>query len=255
MQTAPTDHARRALTSLEDWWALFGVEAPPAAPARPAASTALPPHASATARPAAPQADPDADGPALAASAGTLEALRAALERFSGCPLKSTAKNLVFSRGTGACGVMIVGEAPGREEDEQGAPFVGKSGRLLDAMFSAIGIARDDLYVTNIVNWRPPGNRKPSDAEIEACRPFIERHVALVKPKVIVLAGGVSAATLLRTPDGIMSLRGRWRIYERDGISVPALPVFHPAFLLRRPAEKAKAWLDMLEVKAKLKTL
>ncbi len=235
---------------------MFGVEPAPSLPqTRPQTPAAAPALQAGTPARATPQADPDADGPGLAAAAGTLEALRAALQRFSGCPLKSGAKNLVFSRGTGASGVMIVGEAPGREEDEQGAPFVGKSGRLLDAMFSAIGIERDDLYVTNIVNWRPPGNRKPSDAEIEACRPFVERHVALVKPKVLVMAGGVSASALLRTSEGIMSLRGRWRNYERDGASIPALPVFHPAFLLRRPAEKAKAWRDMLEIKAKLKSL
>jgi len=252
--TAPSSDRRRAHKSLEGWWSLMGVESPPAVPAPPT------PAATATAAaPAAPQPAPEAErpemnGPALAAGADSLEALKDALSRFEGCALKATASNLVFSRGTGSSGIMVVGEAPGREEDEQGEPFVGRSGRLLDAMFAAIGVDRDALYVTNIVNWRPPGNRKPTDEEIEACRPFILRHIALKQPKALVLAGGVSASTLLRTNAGIMSIRGRWQDVSINAGAppIPALPVFHPAFLLRTPANKAKAWADMLALKHKL---
>jgi len=259
---ANAETRRRALKSLQSWWALSGVDAPPAPEPRPARPAPRPSATGAPARAAKaaeqgvtqPASRPGADGPALAASADTLEALRAALERFDGCALKATATHLVFSRGAGDSGVMVIGEAPGREEDETGEPFVGRSGRLLDAMFQAIGIDREALYVTNIVNWRPPGNRKPTDAEIEACRPFILRHIALKKPKVLVLAGGISAATLLRTNQGIMAIRGRWaEVAPGDGLApVPALPIFHPAFLLRTPANKAKAWADMLALKARL---
>ncbi|PWE17618.1 uracil-DNA glycosylase [Marinicauda salina] len=260
----------RALKSLLSWWGDLGVEAPPveraarpAAPASPPpASAPQAPTASASAARAAGFAASDAgeDGRALAAKAGTLEELRDALDGFEGCALRATASNLVFSRGNPAADVMIVGEAPGREEDEQGKPFVGRSGKLLDRMLAAIGLDESNAYITNIVNWRPPGNRKPTDAEIEACRPFVERHIALVDPKVLVLAGGISAQALLRAKTGIMSLRGRWteyRVKDAEGNevkSIPALPIFHPAFLLRRPQEKAKAWRDMLSLQEKLES-
>ena len=253
-----------ALESVVDWWAGAGVETltpppeetrrqrpPPQPPARPAPATP-------TATPQAARAagfgqTPDQDGCAMAEAAGDLAALKAALEAFNGCPLKATATQLVFARGDPEARVMIVGEAPGRDEDAQGAPFVGRAGQLLDKMLAAIGLDEASAYITNVVFWRPPGNRKPTDAEIEACRPFAERHIALVKPEVLVFAGGISTQTMLHSKSGIMSQRGRWMDYELpDGSKIPALPIFHPAFLLRRPHEKAKAWADLLSLKARL---
>jgi DNA polymerase len=189
----------------------------------------------------------------MAKAAGDLDALKAALAEFNGCPLKATARNLVFARGNPDAKVMIIGEAPGRDEDAEGAPFVGRAGQLLDRMLAAIGLDETSAYITNVVFWRPPGNRKPTDQEIEACRPFVERHIELVKPDVLVLAGGISAQTLLRAKAGITSLRGRWAEFQTSaGAKLPVLPIFHPAFLLRRPQEKAKAWADLLSLKAKL---
>ncbi|MCC5996152.1 MAG: uracil-DNA glycosylase, partial [Oceanicaulis sp.] len=193
------------------------------------------------------------DARALAAKADSLEALKAALEAYEGCPLKATATRLVFARGNPQARVMIVGEAPGREEDMEGAPFVGRSGKLLDRMLAAIGLGPDDVYITNAVFWRPPGNRKPTDMEIEACRPFAERHVALAAPQILVFAGGIAAQTFLRASAGITALRGRWGAFTPDGGDpIPALPIYHPAFLLRRPQEKARAWQDLLSLKARL---
>lgn len=257
---SPEDIA--ALESLVDWWAGAGVETLPPSPEETRRQRPAP---EPSARPAPPTATPqaaraagfgqalDQDGRAMAEAAADLPALKAALEAFDGCPLKATATHLVFARGDPQARVMIVGEAPGREEDAQGAPFVGRAGQLLDKMLAAIGLDETSAYITNVVFWRPPGNRKPTDAEIEACRPFAERHIALVKPDVLVFAGGISSQTLLRTKSGIMSQRGRWMEYELpDGTKIPALPIFHPAFLLRRPQEKAKAWADLLSLKAKL---
>jgi uracil-DNA glycosylase family 4 len=179
--------------------------------------------------------------------------LKAALSAFNGCPLKATARNLVFARGNPNAKLMVIGEAPGREEDAEGAPFVGKAGQLLDRMLAAIGLDETSAYITNVAFWRPPGNRKPTDQEIAACRPFVERHIELIKPEVILMVGGISSQTLLRQSAGIMSLRGTWRDYEIEvGNTIPALPTYHPAFLLRRPQEKAKAWADLLSLKGKL---
>ena len=148
---------------------------------------------------------------------------------------------------------MVVGEAPGREEDIAGAPFVGRSGQLLDRMLAAIGLGPEDAYITNVVFWRPPGNRKPTDGEIAACRPFAERHIALVKPEFLVFAGGIAAQSMLRSNVGITALRGRWGAFTPEGgAAIPALPLYHPAFLLRRPQEKARAWEDLLSLKARL---
>lgn len=262
---SPDDIA--ALESLVDWWDGAGIEALPplpeeTRPARPAPKArAVPPDRPATATPAAARAAgygaaPETsveDGRRIAADAGDLAALRAALENFDGCPLKATATQMVFARGNPQARVMVVGEAPGREEDLQGAPFVGKAGQLLDRMLGSIGLDETRAYITNVVFWRPPGNRKPADAEIEICRPFAERHIALAKPDILVFAGGISTQAMLRTTTGIMASRGRWMDYALpDGTKIPALPIYHPAFLLRRPQEKAKAWADLLSLKAKL---
>jgi uracil-DNA glycosylase family 4 len=261
---SPDDIA--ALESLIDWWDGAGVEALPPLPEETASARPFARHRPAqrerqtppTATPAAAQAagygaTPLQDGHKLAAEAHDLAALRSALDGFDGCPLKATATQLVFARGNPESRVMVIGEAPGRDEDAQGAPFVGKAGQLLDRMLAAIGLDETSAYITNVVFWRPPGNRKPTDAEIEACRPFAERHIELVRPEVLVLAGGISTQAMLRTSSGIMSTRGRWMDYALpDGSKVPALPMYHPAFLLRRPQEKAKSWADLLSLKAKL---
>ncbi len=188
----------------------------------------------------------------LAAAARTLPELAAALQAFEGCALKDTATNLVFGDGNAEAPVMFVGEAPGADEDRQGLPFVGVSGQLLDRMLAAIGFDRSSAYITNIVPWRPPGNRKPTTAEITSCQPFIERHIALVAPRVLVLVGGTAVSTLLGRSEGITRLRGRWLVYRRPGIEIAAMPTYHPAFLLRQPGLKGHAWRDMLEIKARL---
>ncbi|MGX8008781.1 uracil-DNA glycosylase family protein [Mesorhizobium sp. ORM8.1] len=192
----------------------------------------------------------------LAASASTLEELRQHMAGFDGCNLKFTAKNLVFADGNPNADLMLVGEAPGRDEDLEGLPFVGRSGRLLDRMLAAIGLDRNAAYIANVIPWRPPGNRTPTPHETEICRPFIERQIELVNPKVLVNLGGPSAKTLLNTTEGILRLRGNWRVHTTaSGTAIPAMPTLHPAYLLRTPAHKKLAWRDFLEVKAKLKGL
>ena len=193
----------------------------------------------------------------LAAAAGSLAELKAAIERFDGLTLKTTATNLVFADGEPTAPVMLIGEAPGAEEDRRGVPFVGASGQLLDRMLAAIGRDRSNVYITNIVNWRPPGNRKPSPTEMALSLPFIERHIALVNPALVVLLGDTAAKTLTGRTEGITRLRGRWCTLSQLGLpqSVPALPTFHPAFLLRSPAQKREAWIDLLAVKQKLTEL
>jgi len=189
---------------------------------------------------------------ALAAAAQDLDALKAALSRFDDCPLKWTASNLVFGDGARDAAVMFVGEAPGADEDRQGLPFVGVSGRLLDQMMASIGLDRGCAYITNILPWRPPGNRKPTPAETTMCLPFIHRHIALLRPKLLVFLGGTASATLLNRREGITKLRGQWLDYEYDGVLIPAMPTYHPAFLLRSSALKRDAWSDFLAIKLRL---
>jgi len=199
-----------------------------------------------------------ADARAVAASANTLEELRAAIEAFEGCALKRTAKTTVFCDGNPQADVMIVGEAPGADEDRMGKPFVGVSGQLLDRMLGFIGLKREtNFYITNILPWRPPGNRTPTTGEIALCQPFIERHIALKNPKVLIFAGGVSAKTLFGTSEGIMKLRGRWFDFRPDYLpkGVPTMAIFHPAYLLRSPAQKREAWVDLLAIRQKLDEL
>jgi len=190
-----------------------------------------------------------------AASAPDLAALRAALERFDGVALRKTATNLVFADGNPAARVMLVGEAPGADEDRLGLPFVGVSGQLLDRMMAAIGLDRTTFYITNVCFWRPPGNRKPTDAELAAQKPFVERHIELVAPQVLVLVGAAAAQGLLQTTEGITRLRGRWFEYRAGGLAdpIPTLPIFHPAYLLRQPAQKRETWRDLLWLKSRLK--
>lgn len=205
---------------------------------------------------------PEVDARAIADACESLDALKAALEAFDRHPLHAAARTTVFARGARAAPVMVVGEAPGREEDLQGVPFVGRSGLLMDKMFGAAGLTdAAELYISNILNWRPPGNRNPSLEEIALSMPFIERHIALKAPKVLVVAGGVAAKALMRTDDGIMRLRGRWASYHLktpgggQGPEIPVLPVYHPAFILRRPIAKREAWADMLALADKLEEL
>ncbi|MDP6709647.1 MAG: uracil-DNA glycosylase [Alphaproteobacteria bacterium] len=193
-----------------------------------------------------------ADASALADAALSLAELREALAGFEACPLKWTATNLVFGDGAEDAPVMFIGEAPGAEEDRQGLPFVGVSGRLLDAMMASIGRDRSSAYITNILPWRPPGNRKPTPAETTMCLPFIRRHIALVGPRVLVFLGGTAAATLLNRREGITKLRGRWLDYRLDEAEIPAMPTYHPAFLLRQPGLKRDSWRDFLAVKMRL---
>ena len=190
----------------------------------------------------------------LAASADSIEALAELIAAFDDCPLKRTATNTVFLDGNPTAPVMIIGEAPGADEDRIGRPFVGRAGQLLDRMLAAIGLDRTGVQITNVIYWRPPGNRKPTSAEIAACLPFVFRHIALSRPKVLVLAGGTAATALLPVSDGITRLRGRWFELSVPGLDapVPTLPIFHPAFLLRTPERKREAWRDLLALKARL---
>lgn len=191
----------------------------------------------------------------LAAQAKTLPELRAALERFDGCPLKFSARNLVFADGNPEADLMFVGEAPGRDEDEQGLPFVGVSGQLLDRIAAAIGRDRTSFYIVNVLPWRPPDNREPALAEATVCLPFLMRHIAIVKPKVVMALGATAAKNLFDTTEGITRLRGKWQELNADGHVCPAMATFHPAALLRMPLNKRFVWRDMLAVQEKLEQL
>ncbi|MGE5539916.1 MAG: uracil-DNA glycosylase [Gemmatimonas sp.] len=190
----------------------------------------------------------------LAEAATTFEELRAALAAFDGCALKKTATNLVFCDGNPNARLMVIGEAPGADEDRMGKPFVGVSGQLLDRMLAAIGQDRTNSLITNILFWRPPGNRTPTPAEIAACLPFVERMVEIVDPAVLVLAGGIAAKTMLARSEGIMRLRGRWLEFRTPRMArpVPTIATFHPAYLLRSPGQKRLAWQDFLAIRRKL---
>ncbi|MGR3804357.1 uracil-DNA glycosylase [Marinibacterium profundimaris] len=192
--------------------------------------------------------DPVEDAMRAARAAGSLEELRAALEAFEGCALKKGARSTVFCDGVPGARVMIIGEAPGRDEDREGKPFVGRAGQLLDRMLGAVGLSRaDSAYITNVLPWRPPQNRDPKPDEIAMMKPFLEAHVRLAKPEVLVIMGNISCQAMLGKR-GITRLRGRWD----QALDRPALPMFHPAYLLRNPQAKREAWADMLELRAKL---
>jgi uracil-DNA glycosylase len=189
----------------------------------------------------------------LARKAESLDELRQILEGFEGCNLRFTAKQLVFADGNPQADIMLVGEAPGRDEDLEGRPFVGRSGRLLDRMLAAIGLDRQQVYIANVIPWRPPGNRTPTPLETEICRPFIERQVELVAPKLLVTLGAPSSKVLIGGNDGILKSRGKWQVHRtQGGMEVPAMPTLHPAYLLRNPAHKKLAWRDLLEIRARL---
>lgn len=186
--------------------------------------------------------------------AQTLAELKAALLAFEGCALKYTATNLVFGDGNPKARIMLIGEAPGADEDRQGLPFVGQSGQLLDKMFAAIGLTRQNFYITNIIPWRPPGNRQPTPAEADACLPFVRRHIDLVSPDFLILVGGTATKTLLGGREGIVRLRGAWKDYTSEmGKTMKVIAIFHPAYLLRSPAQKREVWLDLIKIKHSLK--
>ncbi|MBS0546566.1 MAG: uracil-DNA glycosylase [Proteobacteria bacterium] len=248
-----------------DRFALAAQPAPAAAAAAPQAPAAPTPFRPATPSPAAaPRAPVPLESPqvvedarALAAGCATIADLEAAIRGFEGCALKRTAKNTVFADGLPTAPVMVVGEAPGADEDRLGKPFVGVSGQLMDRMMEAIGLARGDgFYITNILFWRPPGNRTPTLAEQAMCLAFTRRHIELVRPKLLILAGGTAAKAVLDTAEGIMRLRGKWTsVRLDDGTEIPTMPTLHPAYLLRTPASKRQSWLDLLAVDKKLKEL
>ncbi len=251
---------RQTVQALLAWYAAMGVDeaigeqpvdcfaAPLPAPSpvraepRPRAAAQLP---------AAVTTSIDAASIAQATSLAELQALAAA---FDGCPLKRTAKSLCFARGREDARLMLIGEAPGRDEDLSGKPFVGRAGQLLDRMLAAIGLTEDHVYITNTVYWRPPGNRTPTPAEVEACAPFLARQIELLAPDVLVLLGGAAAKTILGVTEGIMRLRGKWLSYPSAGRDIATLATLHPAYLLRTPADKRLVWRDLLMVKERLET-
>ena len=217
-------------------------EAAPAAPPPPSASL-LPPD------------DATWSAQEIAAACTSLDQLVAAVRAFDGCALKRTATNTVIGDGNPEAALMIVGEAPGAEEDRQGLPFVGPAGRLLDRMLAAIGLDRSAVYITNMLPWRPPGNRSPTAEELAICQPFLERQIELIAPRILVLVGGIAAKALLNRKEGITRLRGQWFPFATPRIegTIQATATFHPAYLLRTPSAKREVWRDLLDIEDKMK--
>lgn len=241
-----------ALRSLLDWYSEMGVDVPKVPDARPV-RIKRPIRKTATPKSehiAPPQTHKAAD----LSKIRTLKDLHAAMNAFDAGSLSDGARQAVFSRGNPEANLMVIGEAPGRDEDIQGKPFVGQAGQLLDRMLGAIGLDENAAYITNVINWRMPQNRNPKPEEIEMCRPFIERHIELAQPKVLLLVGGVSM-TALTGLTGIMKNHGQWQDIKIGDMSYPALPLYHPAFLLRRPELKKDAWRDLLGLREKLLSL
>jgi DNA polymerase len=200
--------------------------------------------------------DPIADALAKAAACLTLAELGSAVEAFEGCTLKKHATRTVFADGSPDRRIMFIGEAPGRDEDIAGLPFVGRAGKLLDKMLASIGLDRKtNVYITNVLNWRPPGNRDPSPEEAAACLPFLRRHIELAAPEIIVLLGAVAARHVMGKSEGIMRMRGNWLEYYVGGRMVPVMPTLHPAYLLRRPIDKKLAWRDLQSISEKVNSL
>src|SRR5215469_3454186 len=235
--------------------AVAAVPANEAAPRPPAPRPRAPLERAAPAPSVAAPVSPEAavtDARAQARAAASLDELRGFVERCEGCELKRHAKQLVFADGNPEADIMFVGEAPGREEDLEGRPFVGRSGKLLDLMMKAIGLDRTNAYIANIIAWRPPGNRTPTPQESQICLPFILRQIELVDPDVLVCLGGPSSQTLLGFTDGIMRTRGRWLTFNTGKRDIRAIATLHPAYLLRQPLHKRLAWRDFLAIKKAL---
>jgi len=266
MEAPATSDAARALLA---FWRAAGVDMDEAEAIFTGSAAARTPIASVKEplrAPAAPRLKRPAPGPdapvetarALAAAASTIPELQAAVEKFDGCALKATARNTAFSDGVMGAPVLLLGEAPGKDEDEQGKPFVGRSGQLLDRMLTQIGLDRkSNILISNTIYWRPPGNRDPTQGEIVACLPFVERLIELTQPKLLLLTGKAAAHTVLKREDGVMKLRGRRLLYNREGSAAPvnALVMLHPAYLLRQPQQKRLAWVDLLAAEAWLRDL
>ena len=241
-----------ALRSLIDWYGEMGVDVPKIAPGRPASRR----------RPLKPEiASPTKASTSKPPSRFTdltqvksLDDLYSTIRQFDAGALGDGARQAVICRGNPDAKLMIIGEAPGREEDREGKPFIGRAGQLLDRMLAAIALSEDDVYITNVVNWRPPKNRNPSPDEIEMCRPLLEKHIELVQPRALLLVGGISMTTLTGLT-GIMKNHGQWQNVSILGQDYPALPLYHPAFLLRRPELKKEAWRDLLLLREKLLSL
>lgn len=245
------------------------IEAPGRAPSQPVTANApnlqTPaigngPSAAMRAAPSRPQATVPDEGQSerarmLAGAATSMESLRAALDSFDGCNLKFTAKSLVFGEGNAEADIMFIGEAPGRDEDIEGRPFLGRAGQLLDKMMGAIDLDRTNAYVAHVIPWRPPGNRAPTPIEIEICRPFIERQIELVRPKVLVPLGDLATKVISRSPESIVRVRGKWWQYNAGATQIATLSTFDPDYLLRNPAHKKLAWRDLLEIKLRLRDL
>jgi DNA polymerase len=224
----------------------------PAPTVAPALAPRVPPPAAAV--PLTAPSTAEASARRIAAAANSLAELAAAVAAFEGCALKRTATNTVFADGVAGAPLMVIGEAPGGDEDRLGRPFVGRSGQLLDRMLAAIGYdRRRNAYITNVLFWRPPGNRKPTPDEVAACLPFVWRHIVLAAPKVVLLCGGTATSALLGRAEGITRLRGRWlELAVAGGTPLPTLATYHPSFLLRAPARKSEVWRDLLTLQSKL---
>lgn len=260
----PQNVSNAELRSLVQWWDAMGVPTDAAELRRIVESVAQAAETPSAAAPAEPKParviksnaieDRVLEAERLANAATSLQALKAAIESFDGCPLKTLCERTVVFDGTEGAPLMVIGEGPGGQEDRLGLPFVGKAGQLLDKMLAAISVDRtQNAFITNVNYWRPPGNRNPEADELAVCRPFVDRMIDLGAPKLILVMGGVAAKTLLNTQTGIMKLRGSEHVLQTpSGTSVPLIPMFHPAYLLRRPQDKAKTWQDLLLAKARL---
>lgn len=247
------------LVSVLDWYRAAGVDLAVGeepvdrfAQRAPAASPTPPRDAPATQPAAGPVGGDPAAARQLAGSAQSLEQLRALLDGYDGCGLKFRATQLVFADGNPNAKIMLIGEAPGAEEDLQGKPFVGRSGQLLDRMLAAIGLDRTSVFIVNTVPWRPPGNRAPTPEEVELCLPFLERQVELVAPRLVLTLGGPAMQTVFKSKAGIIKMRGKWENLSIGRHAADVLPTLHPAYLLRNPPAKQQAWRDLLSLKAKM---
>ena len=246
--------ALAALALQIEWGADEALDEAPVDRTRLVAKPAKPPAAAPTWAPSPPATTPARPAPvarahAIAAGAATLEELRTALAAFTDCPLAATATNLVFCDGNPASGLVFVGEAPGAEEDMQGKPFVGASGQFLNRMLASIGLDRTQYLITNLIPWRPPGNRAPTDAEVLMCLPFLQRHLALLRPRIVVTLGALSTHALTGTDTGIRKLRGKWRTLAGVEPAPRLLPMLHPAYLLRTPGAKREMWQDLITLR------
>ena len=191
----------------------------------------------------------------ICSKATSLEELKEFVTSFNGCSLKATAASTVFGEGSPQAKLMLIGEAPGADEDRQGRPFVGRCGKLLDKMLASINLSRQDCYITNILPWRPPGNRTPTDDEIAVCLPFLKRQIELIKPDIILLLGGIALKSVMDSPDSISRTRGKWLEYTIENKTISVLATYHPSYVLRSSAQKAKVWVDLLRLKKKIDEL